>query len=64
MILVRDIGRRLRMPTRHWPQWLGRKWVAIVLFAAVLFAYELFDLWALPAATAWLHPGGSGTSAQ
>ena len=57
MILVRDLGRRLRMPTRHWPQWLGRKWVALALFAGVLFAYELFDLWALPAATAWLVIG-------
>ena len=57
MILVRDLGRRLHPPARHWPRWLGRKWVAIVLFAAVLFAYELFDLWSLPAATAWLVIG-------
>ena len=26
--------------------WLRRKWVALALFVAVLFAYELFDLWA------------------
>jgi ferredoxin len=57
MILVRDLGRRLHPPTRYWPSWLGRKWVAIVLFVAVLFAYELFDLWSLPAATAWLVIG-------
>jgi ferredoxin len=57
MILVRDLGRRLRRPTRHWPAWLGRKWVALALFVAVLFAYELFDLWSLPAATAWLVIG-------
>lgn len=57
MILVRDLGRRLHQPTRHWPRWLGRKWAAIVLFVAVLFVYELFDLWWLPAATAWLVIG-------
>ena len=57
MILARDLGRRLHPPTRHWPRWLGRKWTAIVLFVAVLFAYELFDLWSLPAATAWLVIG-------
>ena len=54
MILVRDLGRRLHRPSRHWPRWLRGKWLALGLFAAVLFAYELFDLWALPAATAWL----------
>ena len=62
MILVRDLGRRLHRPTRHWPRWLGRKWVALGLFVAVLFAYELFDLWALPAATAWLVVGYFGVA--
>ena len=62
MILVRDLGRRLRRPVRHWPHWLGRKWVAIGLFAGVLFVYELFDLWALPAATAWLVIGYFGAA--
>jgi ferredoxin len=57
MILVRDLGRRLHQPTRRWPRWMGRKWVALGLFVAVLFTYELFDLWALPAATAWLVVG-------
>jgi ferredoxin len=62
MILVRDVGRRVRAPTLRWPGWLGRKWVAIALFAIVLFAYELFDLWALPAATAWLVIGYFGAA--
>jgi ferredoxin len=62
MILVRDLGRRLHRPARHWPRWLGRKWVAIALFAGVLFIYELFDLWALPAATAWLVIGYFGAA--
>jgi hypothetical protein len=62
MILVRDLGRRLHQPVRHWPKWLGQKWVALALFAAVLFIYELFDLWALPAATAWLVIGYFGAA--
>jgi ferredoxin len=57
MILMRDLARRLHRPARHWPRWLGRKQVALILFAGVLFAYELLDLWALPAATAWLVIG-------
>ena len=56
-ILVRDAARRLHAPTARWPRWLRRKWPALALFVAVLFAYELFDLWALPRATAWLVLG-------
>jgi hypothetical protein len=57
MILVRDAGRRIRRPARRWPHWLRGKWLALGLFVAVLFAYELLDLWARPAATAWLVVG-------
>jgi len=57
MVLARDAARRLHAPGRTWPRWLKGKWLALVLFAAVLFAYERFDLWALPAATAWLVVG-------
>ena len=53
-VLVRDMGRRLHPPARLWPKQLRGKWLAIVLFAGVLFSYELFDLWALPRATAFL----------
>jgi ferredoxin len=53
-VLVRDLGRRVHRPTLRWPRWLRTKWIAIVLFAAVLFSYELFDLWALPRGTALL----------
>ena len=53
-VLLRDAGRRVRKPARAWPRWLRSKWPAIALIASVLFAYELFDLWALPRATAWL----------
>jgi polyferredoxin len=62
MILVRDVGRRVHRPTRRWPHWLRRKWLALGLFVAVLLAYELFDLWALPAATAWLVVGYFGAA--
>ncbi|HEX5107958.1 MAG TPA: hypothetical protein VFV95_05910 [Vicinamibacterales bacterium] len=54
MMLVRDAARRVAHPGWRWPRALRRKWPAIVLFAAVLFAYERFDLWSLPRATAWL----------
>jgi ferredoxin len=53
-VLVRDAGRRLVPPRYTFPRWLRTKWAAIALFAAVLYCYELFDLWALPRATAWL----------
>jgi hypothetical protein len=56
-ILVRDQGRRLLTPSRRWPRWLRVKWIGIALFVIVLFTYELFDLWALPRATAWLVLG-------
>ena len=56
-VLVRDQGRRLIAPSRKWPRWLRVKWIGIALFIGVLFAYELFDLWALPRATAWLVLG-------
>jgi ferredoxin len=53
-VLVRDAGRRLWKPSRRWPRWLRAKWIGITLLVAVLFTYELFDLWAFPRATAWL----------
>ncbi len=56
-VLVRDVGRRALPPRARWPRVLRTKWVAIILFVAVLFAYELFDLWALPRATAYLVIG-------
>jgi ferredoxin len=60
MMLVRDGGRRLYHPARRWPRWLRGKWLAIALLVLVLFAYELFDLWSLPRATAWLVLGYFG----
>ncbi len=62
LVLARDLTRRLHQPTRHWPRRLTGKWLAIGLMALVLFSYELFDLWALPAATAWLIVGYFGAA--
>ena len=53
-VLARDVGRRIHAPRITLPRWLRTKWTGIVLFLAVLFCYELFDLWALPRATAYL----------
>jgi hypothetical protein len=56
-MLVRNLARRFVHPARLWPRWLRHKWLAVGLFAALLFAYELFDLWATPRWTAWLIVG-------
>lgn len=53
-VLARDAGRRIRAPRLTLPRRLRTKWIGVVLFIAVLFCYELFDLWALPRATAYL----------
>jgi len=53
-VLVRNLVRRFRRPRRMWPRKLRKKWLAIGLLVLVLFAYELFDLWAEPRLTAWL----------
>lgn len=61
-VLVRDAGRRVHQPTRSWPRRLRTKWIGIALFVAALFTYELYDLWALPAATAFLVLGYFGAA--
>jgi polyferredoxin len=53
-VLVRDAGRRLHAPARRWPRRLRTKWIGLGLLVAVLFAYELLDLWASPRGTVWL----------
>lgn len=54
IVLVRDLGRRVRAPGRRWPRRLRGKWIAVALLATVLFLYEWLDLWASPPGTAWL----------
>jgi hypothetical protein len=44
MILARDLTRRVHAPRLRWPGRLRGKWLALPLFAAVLFAYEALDL--------------------
>ena len=53
-MLVRDWGRRIFRPVLNWPRPLRNKWLALSLLIAILFSYELFDLWASPWWTAWL----------
>lgn len=53
-LLPREAARRLFRPPLPWPARLRNKWFAAVLLVAVLFAYELFDMWASPWSTAWL----------
>ncbi|MEO8164466.1 MAG: FesM, partial [Betaproteobacteria bacterium] len=47
-MLPRELARRWITPRWEWPRVLRNKWLAIALFVLVLFAYELFDLWADP----------------
>jgi len=54
MVLARDVGRRFVHPAWRWPRRLRGKWLGLALLVMVLFSYELFDLWAMPRATAWL----------
>ena len=53
-MLVREAARRLFKPQRNWPRMLRNKWLSAGLFVAILFVYELFDLWSSPWWTACL----------
>ncbi|MFZ4683246.1 MAG: cytochrome c oxidase assembly protein, partial [Terrimicrobiaceae bacterium] len=54
---VRDLGRRV-LPARFaWPRALRSKWLAVALIVIYLWAYEAFDLWDRPSATAWIILG-------
>lgn len=56
-MLVRQFARRFLAPRRPWPRWLRHKWLALALFVAFLYVYELANLWATPWWTAWLLIG-------
>lgn len=56
-MLVRNAARRFFKPWMSWPRALRNKWVSVALFVAILFIYELFDLWNSPWWTAWLIIG-------
>jgi len=53
-MLTRKLAKWLGRPTRRWPQALRNKWLALGGLLAIVYAYELFDLWANPWWTAWL----------
>jgi ferredoxin len=53
-MLVRNAARRFFRPRFDWPRWLRNKWISVGLFVAILFTYELFDLWSSPWWTASL----------
>lgn len=57
LVLVRDLLRKVFHPALRWPRRLRTKWIAVALFAAVLYLYELLDLWGDPWLTAWLIAG-------
>lgn len=54
---VRDLGRKILPARFRWPRALRSKWIAVGLLAVYLWAYEAFDLWDNPAATAWIILG-------
>jgi hypothetical protein len=56
-LLLRNLARRLFRPRFNWPRALRNKWISVALFVAVLFCYELFDLWSSPYWTAALALG-------
>ncbi|HVU23139.1 MAG TPA: hypothetical protein VHE13_03370 [Opitutus sp.] len=56
-MLPRELARRFASPRRTWPPWLRNKIPAVILFIAVLFVYELFNLWADPWATGLMIAG-------
>lgn len=53
-VLPRKFAKWLGRPTRRWPQALRNKWLALAGLVGIVYAYELFDLWATPWWTAWL----------
>ncbi len=56
-MLARNFMRKWIRPRFAWPRVLRNKWIPVGLFAAVLFFYELFGLWASPWLTAWVILG-------
>jgi len=56
-MLPRELARRLGGVRRAWPRALRGKWLAVVLLLLFFWAYEAWDLWNRPAATAVLVLG-------
>ena len=62
MMLTRDAARRFVTPRLRWPRYLRGRWLALGLLAFTFFAYELWDLWDQPRATAWVILGYFGVA--
>ena len=62
MMLARDAARRFLTPRLRWPRYLRGRWLALGLLAFTFFAYELWDLWDQPRATAWVILGYFGVA--
>lgn len=53
-MFFRELGRRLGLRQRSWPQALRSKWLGIALLLLFFWGYEVFALWDKPIWTAWL----------
>jgi cytochrome c oxidase assembly factor CtaG/polyferredoxin len=53
-LVPRTLARRWLPQGRSWPRGLRSKWLAVVLLALFLWAYEAFALWDSPWWTAWI----------
>jgi cytochrome c oxidase assembly factor CtaG/ferredoxin len=56
-MLPRTVARRFLHPQWRWPAMLRSKWMAAVLIALYLWAYEAFSLWDKAGVTAWIIIG-------
>ena len=57
LMAPRRLMRKFVVPKWRWPEALKSKWLAAGLVVLWLVAYEAFDLWASPLATAWVIVG-------
>jgi ferredoxin len=53
----RTLAKRWLPKGLNWPRWLRSKWLAVVLLAVFLWAYEAFALWDSPWWTSWIAVG-------
>ena len=47
-MLPRKLAKWIGRPTRRWPKVLRNKWLALAGFIAIIYLYELYDLWSSP----------------
>ncbi|HLJ93757.1 MAG TPA: cytochrome c oxidase assembly protein [Gemmataceae bacterium] len=56
-LVPRTLARRWLPQGRSWPRWLRSKWLAVLLLAGFVWAYEALSLWDSPWWTAWIALG-------